>query len=333
MEKDKNILNRENKIKYYFLIALETALLVLFFNFFSYNVYGVVGENVTVITYLEVGNVFPEIYNVSIENNNASINLIANDTHTILCNAIVVDYNGDQDIKYATAEIFDTTSSYGASEDNNNHYNNLSCNISNSFGSWNGVADDEYTALVNCTFNLWYYANPNVWNCTVFINDTLDFNAIGSDNVTVNQLLSIGLPDSINYGKVNASYMSDEKNASVINYGNVKLNLSLYGYGSNESDGLAMNCTTGSTKNISIEYEMYNLSYFNISSMNLVQATTNYLNLSGTRTVRQFNLGPRNNDTLNEAWNNTYWRIYVPRGVAGNCTGRIVFGATVQDGV
>jgi len=37
-------------------------------------------------------------------------------------------------------------------------------------------------------------------------------------------------------------------------------------------------------------------------------------------------------NVVNDAINSTYWRIYVPLGVAGTCQGNIVFGATVAPG-
>ena len=58
----------------------------------------------------------------------------------------------------ATAEFFHNSSSYGATDDNNNHTTNISCDINRSFVSWNGFVDDDYLALANCTFNVWYYA-------------------------------------------------------------------------------------------------------------------------------------------------------------------------------
>jgi|GEM_PF-4618151 hypothetical protein len=51
-------------------------------------------------------------------------------------------------------------------------------------------------------------------------------------------------------------------------------------------------------------------------------------NLTSTPLVKQFNLTSRIDDITDDTIKPTYWRIYVPRGVAGTCTGNIVFGAT-----
>ena len=59
----------------------------------------VVGEdNVTVITLLEVGAVYPEIANITINGGNY-IDLLPNSTVQVNVSIIVRDYNGEGDIK------------------------------------------------------------------------------------------------------------------------------------------------------------------------------------------------------------------------------------------
>jgi len=300
----------------------------------DFTVMGGVGENVTVITNLTVGNVYPEILNVSI-NNEATITLIANNTKTVYCEALVRDYNNDSDFQVSTGAFFDTVySSLGASNDNNVHYSNSSCFINTSFGSWNGVSDDDYLALVNCTFAVQYYANASTWNCSVTINDSVGWDDRDNDTTTVNQLLAIGLPETINYGTVNATYVSDENITNVTNFGNVDLNLSLSGYSVTEGDGWAMNCTLGSVGAISLMYEKYNLTESHPVDLTLSQFEGNYTNLTSSATVKTFGLYQRKNDTDQgvDDVNQTYWRIYVPLGVAGTCNGTILFGATTAAG-
>lgn len=99
-----------------------------------------------------------------------------------------------------------------------------------------------------------------------------------------------------------------------------------------EGDGLSMNCTLGSVGNISINYERYNLTSSIAGDLSLGDFEANYSNLTSTSVVREFNLNYRQNDAVNEAINSTYWRIYVPTGVAGSCSGNIIFGATQSAG-
>ena len=310
-------------------ILLIGVISLFIFSLYSSAVNGGVSQsgNATVITQLIVGEVGPEVLNVSVDD---PITLVANGTKAVYCIALIRDWNNDSDINTVTADFFNT-STINSALDNNNHYYNRSCQI-NRTASYLGVTDTNYTAVANCSFNVVYYANPGPWNCSVWVNDSLNWNASNSKNATVNELLGIELPDTINYGTVNSTYISTERIANVSNAGNVKLNLSLSGYGKSVGDGLAMNCSLGSIGNISVMYEKFNLTATNIVSTLTQFENGNYTNLTTTVAVKRFDLNYRQNDTVNEAINSTYWRIYVPVGVAGSCTGNIVFGATKATG-
>jgi hypothetical protein len=297
----------------------------LIISYFSLSVYGGSGQNVTVITTLNVGNVPPEILNISI-NDYQSINLIPNSTRQVQCIAYMIDYNNDSDFQSVNARFFNST--YGTDDDNNDHYTNSSCDINRTFGTWKGYSDNNYTAIANCTFNVWYYANPNGWNCTVWVNDTTGLNSSLSNTININELLAVSLPDSIDYGTVNVTYVSLERHANVSNAGNVFINLSLDGYAVNRYDNLSMNCSLGQIKNISIMYEKFNLTQANTGIVSLTQFELFYKNLTSKPSIQEFNLRSRIQDSYDDAVNASYWRIYVPIGVGGTCAGNIVFGAT-----
>lgn len=330
----RKIESKKNKLKYLVFSLVCFLFLEFIFggfliSFFSPFVSGGLGENVTVITYLEVGEVYPEILNISL-NNDTDITLTANSTKKVECVALVRDYNNDTDITYAASELFDNDISYfGDSDDNNYHYTNSSCDIIYDFGSWNGIDDDNYTALVNCSYFLEYYTNPAPWNCTLEINDSTNRSDSGSaPGQDVLELIAIGLPDSINYGLVNSTYVSNEQISNVTNFGNVALNLSLSGYAVSEGDGYAMNCTLGDEDVFLIEYEKYNLTTSTAGDLSLSEFESTYINLTSSPVVNEFDLEQRQDDLVNDAINETYWRIYVPRGIAGTCSGNIIFGAT-----
>ena len=328
-------MKNENRLKYRIstvlvgLIVLEFLLLGFFLiPFFGDFVSGGVGENVTVASYLEVGEVYPEVLNISL-NDEADIILTANSTKHVECIAVVRDYNNDTDITYAGAELYDMSISFiGDSDDNNYHYSNFSCGIDYDFVSWNGISDDNYTALVNCTFNLEYYSNPDTWNCALEVNDSTNRKDSGSDSQNVLELIALGLPDSINYGIVNSTEVSNEQITNVTNVGNIPVNLSLSGYAVTEEDGYAMNCSLGQNNLFNIFYEKYNLTSSTAGDLSLTEFENNYINLTSTPVLNQFDLSQRQDDIVDDAINATYWRIYVPRGVAGTCSGNIVFGAT-----
>ncbi|OGJ21315.1 hypothetical protein A3K73_05680 [Candidatus Pacearchaeota archaeon RBG_13_36_9] len=315
-------------------IIIEVVLLFLLFSFFSSPVSGGIGNpNTTVQTTLNIGEVFPEILNVSINEGAETITLIPNQSVNVSCVGLIRDYNGELNLSTVSARFFLNSVGYDGAEDNNSMYRNSSCTFNETTNNWAGVPDDPYHALANCTFEIWYFATPGVWNCTMWVNDSTNFNDSNSDDINVSELLALAVPDTINYGLVNATDVSNENVTNVTNVGNVMFNLSLKGYAYNETTtaNLAMNCTLGNIKNISIEHEKYNMTSSNDSVLNLGQTAGIYKNLTSSTIVEMFNLGYRTNDTIQDAINATYWRIYVPLGVAGSCQGNIIFGA-VQSG-
>lgn len=315
-------------MKYIGLIVAEIVLLSIIALYLPNSVYAGVGEdNVTLLTLMDIGNSFPQVDNITINNNNP-IDLVPNATTDVVIEIFITDYNGEDDISNVTGEFFDSVlSNYGSNDDLNTHYTNSSCIVDKSYG-------DGLQASANCTISLQYFANNQTWNFTVAVNDSLNSIGYGSELQTVNTLLAFELPGTINYGLVNATSVSEEIRANVTNFGNVEVNLSLSGYGSEIGDGNAMNCSLGAVKNISIYYEKFNLTDSNTSIVSLSELEDLYENLTTTVEVKDFGLLHRQNDTAPyiDDTNTTYWRIYVPEGVAGNCSGNIVFGATQATG-
>jgi hypothetical protein len=262
--------------------------------------------------------------NISFINATSPIDLVANSTKQILCQAIARDPEGGP-LSNASAQFFSSGSFYGDSDHNNYHYTNSSCSINSSFGGGN--------SQINCSFQPWYYANSGPWNCTILVHDNLTMAANASNSTIINPLLSVGINSGADYGLVNMFNISNEVVINVTNFGNVNINLSLYGYARFVGDGNAMNCTLGNTTNISVSNEKYNITSPTAGNINLTQFNLYYTNLSSNYTVRNFPILQRTNDVSNNAINTTYWRIYVPPGVSGNCTGNIVFGASTSPGV
>lgn len=316
------------------LIFLEVAILLTLFSFLPNLVIAGIGSpSTTVVTNLTIGNVWPEVLEVFVNDADPSLALSPATTTTVYCIGVIRDYNGENDFVNANATFFDTTvSTYNAADDNNYHYTNSSCNITKSFGSYQGYTDDEFHALANCSFEVEYYANAQSWECRVDVNDTMNWEDNRSDTITISPLLALGLPDVIDYGTVDATYVSDENVTNVTNYGNVQINLTLEGYGIVPGDGIAMNCTKGNVGNISIEYEKYNLSATTAGAVSLSEFEASYINLTSAPVSKRFELAARTNDATNDAIKKSYWRIYVPMGVAGTCQGNIIFGATQANG-
>jgi hypothetical protein len=252
------------------------------------------------------------------------IDLLPATTKTITCEGILSDADGENDIRNATAVFYDANlSTYTGSDDNNEHYTNNSCYLDTNYGN-------ENQSYANCSFSVWYYANTNTWNCTLKATDNLSSQYTKTNRTFINSLLAIDLDSPLNFGTINVTNVSDEKVANVTNYGNVRINLSLSGYARTAGDNLSMNCTSGTIKNISIGYEKYNLTDPTPGVLNLQMFESYYTNLTSSPTRKEFNLNYRQSDIANDASKLSYWRIYIPDGgIAGSCSGKIIFGASV----
>ena len=272
----------------------------------------------------------PNISSVTIDDSLSSppdeIDLIPADIRNVTCSTIITEYDGENSLVNATGRFFDNINShYSNLDDNNQHYTNDTCLLNYSYGN-------SYEVQVICSFGVWYYANAGEWNCTINATDNSSINSKRSDLTSINTLLALGLDSLVEFSGADNQNVSDESILNVTNYGNVKINLSLSGYAFEENDGYAMNCSSGTIKNISINYQKFNLTSQNPGVINLSEFENKYVNLTSSPQVKKFNLDYRKNDALNDATNSTYWRIYVPIGVGGSCSGNIVFGAVQAPG-
>jgi len=265
-------------------------------------------------------NSFPNVTSVlvddSIKTPENEIDLIAASTRKVVCEAVVEEYD-NQSLNNATARFFADSSFYGDSDDNNTHYTNNSCFMNSSYGN-------QGQTKINCSFQVQYYANSENWTCVIEAEDNLSVEGNGSDKTFINSLLSIGAVSEVGFGNISKGTVTDETVLNITNYGNVEVDLSLYGYGGQEDDNLSMTCKTG---NISIDYTKYNLTASNPGERNLSEIENFYLNLSSNPVSRDFNLGYRTDDFINNAIKPTYWRVYAPESIEGNCSGNIVLGA------
>jgi hypothetical protein len=245
----------------------------------------------------------------------------------ISCQGILTGSNMDSAINNVTSEFFsNTTSFYGDSNHNNRHYANTSCSLNIGYGDANQV-------YFNCSYNIQYYAASGGWNCIAKATKNTVTTKNMSVSTSINPLLALQLPDSITYGIIGTNNVSAEKTVDITNFGNIPINLSLQGYAKSIGDNLSMNCSGGAVGNISVYYEKYNLTTSNPSITTLSDFEKNYNNLTSTSVIRKLGLNARQSDIINDATQTTYWRMYVPVGVTGDCSGKIIFGATSSAGI
>ncbi len=287
------------------------------------------GVNEISVTSVEIGR-SPPILNTTINGDADSVDLIAEYNTSINCTVVVTDNNGENDVILVNAtfyEINGTTGSNGYSEgspnDNNYHYYIDNCTLDTSYGN-------EYEVEALCQFNITYYANNATWICEASAEDSGQFTGKANDSIVVNELVALHVPTSINYGQVDALAVSWENATNVTNMGNVDIDLNLDGYADYDGDGRAMTCTSGSIGNISIEHEKYNITNSTVGlTLSLAEVDITYTNLSDTAVFNDINISQRQEDSMNgtDDYQTTYWRIYVPDGVAGTCQGNITFAA------
>ena len=127
----------------------------------------------------------------------------------------------------------------------------------------------------------------------------------------------MNVTDGIDYGNVAVEEYSGNVTANVTNFGNMRINVTVQGYGARLNDGLAMNCSLGG--NITVGNERFSLEDVDwASKIALTSASQQLPNLTM----------PKQNDS-NQVINSTYWQIYIDslNNPGGNCTGYVIFTA------
>lgn len=267
----------------------------------------------------------PAVFNLSVDDGLSvpagEIDLVPLASREVYCSGIIYEYEGESGFSNISVAFYDNSvSSFYDLDDNNYHYTNNSCYLDSGYG---GVEE----LFFNCTFQVKYYANSGNWNCTVWAQDNVSAMRLVSNSTTVNFLLALSLDSPLDFGELDTGAVSAERIVNVTNAGNSRVNLSLFGYGAYEGDGFAYNCSGG--RNISVENMKYNLTSSNPGSLTTNQFAQLYRNLTSNVVINKFDLAYRTDDLqagLDEV-NATYWRVYVPSTITGNCSGNLVFGA------
>ena len=233
------------------------------------------------------------------------VNLVAGGLEEMQCNA---SFAGS--VTTVNGTLYDTNVSFPeASPNNSSHYFNDSCAV------------DLSQSKVICGFSLLYYANNGTWRCNINASNGITTDSIET-STKINSLIAINItPPVIDYGGVQPLNLSELINVNVSNAGNVRFDLSLYGYSVYPNDNTSLNCTPTA---IPLAAERLNLN----GSLNYDEMTFIGNNPDNT-TFTSLDLQQRN-DTV--TWiNETYWRLQVPTGLAvQQCNGTIVFTAILD---
>ena len=268
-------------------------------------------RNYSVRTTVNVTNAYPEILNVSC--GGVAITLNAGTTKTINCTVQIRDYNGGGDINYVNATFYYFLNASSDPLNNNTNYANASCT--------NITANGYYTNW-SCSFDAWYYALNGTWKANVTANDTYSAKDNDYGNFSIAALLALNATPIIDFGDMAVTDTSATSvQANVTNFGNVPINVSVYGFGGDTEltgAGTAMLCQI---RNISLPNERYSLDsgavYADMTPITgalvpIPALTVQKQTLPGTYII-----------------NSTYWTLHVnlTTNPFGECNGTVVFAA------
>jgi len=272
-------------------------------------------ENYSVRTTVNITDAYPEILNVSC-NNGTSITLNPGTDITVLCYVEIQDFNGGGSIESVNGTFYYYLNRSSDPDDNNEHYVNTSCTQNDTSGPYN--------ATWVCAFDVFYYANNGTWIANITVNDSSGLNMTDSDtdNSTIDPLYALNVTPLIDFGNmaVGDTYIAAPPSANVTNFGNMNINISVYGFGGdNETggSGFAMICEQ---RNITLPNERYDL-----SSATAYPAMTR---ISGVANMTGLTIPQQTNDSQQQI-NATYWRLHVnvSTNPFGECNGTVVFAA------
>ncbi len=288
-------------------------------------------DNTSVQSRVNVTNAAPAVLQVVLYEQGSgpgvAITLSEGTTTEVVCNATYQDNNGYQDINItnsnATAWI-NPIVGFTAADDNNNHYTNRTCTITQINTS---------AGMLSCSFQFEYYAlNDSRWLCNATVQDLDGLSAYNrSEDATVAALYAINLTtfnesmmlDFGNMAPGDITADAAEQYVNVTNSGNINISLSIGGYGVNASDGLAMNCTVG---NISADNLRYNYSDNQAFATSMFNLTVNAL--PGSIPALRIPVRVDDGDTeFKNSTNTTFWKLSVPAGTKGFCNGTVIFSA------
>lgn len=293
------------------------------------SVFGANITNVSVKSKVYIWNTEPTLYNVEISP--SPIDLTPGNITIVNCTAYFWDYNGWDDVANGTvnATLYDISNGYVWSDDddNNNHYSNTSCTLCSEIPNSDGM-----NGTCTCFFPVWYYANNGTWQCNITIKDSggnaseraYNLSAVsGIANATMNTVLGINVPSIIDFGNLSVTELSADIQANITNWGNVRINVSLRGFGGtdeslNGAGNYSMLCEYG---NISIDYMRHSMG-FGIDYDGMTNLTYTWSK------IENLTINTRVDDTsYTDSSNATYWKIYVPLSVGGQCNGTLIFSA------
>ena len=295
------------------------VIAMLFFVSLSVSVFA--NNNETIETVMNITGNIPTstiFFAVAGESAGTPINLQPNATTTLSCWGTADDLDGLDDLADLSSVIYADGIARFAPDNETNHYTNNTCDLSEFTvnGNW------------NCTYQVQYYADPSEWTCAINITnqDPQYYNDTINETNTIEELVALEVHNkTVDFGlrAVDVEYDADTE-VVVYNTGNVVLDLRLDADNMSEDpfnidSPQAFNCTTS--------FVPINFLRFSLIENTLWSAATPMEEI-GLTAAESFGLAPQVGGNIvadAPTFNSTYWSIFVPSGIAGTCTGRIMY--------
>ena len=226
-------------------------------------------------------------------------------TVVVTCSATVTDVNGWEDVSSSSGVFHLYSVGGGCTPDNADCYVNNSCELSGGSST---------TVTSTCSFTVYWYAQASSdegnWTCAITAVDSGANSGTNSSNTTVSDLVALNITTPIAFGNMIVGQTSAaDVTDTVSNTGNVRFDINV--------NGTDMTCDSGS---IAVGYIHYNISSgIDYASMTPLTADPGD---TAVEFSTNFNLveGAASSD-------DTYWKIQIPTGVLGSCTGTVQFEA------
>ncbi len=258
-----------------------------------------------ITTTVNITNALPVIIDFNVEQD---ITLNVGSTRTVTCNATIRNWGGYQGVENVNGTFYYESAESGDPDSGNTHYTNSSCvEVSN---------DGEFIANYTCSFDVLYYANNGTWYCNVSVNESSGFSDSAVNDTTINALFALNVTDVIDYGDLAVFDTSDNVTATITNFGNTDINVSVFGYGATEGDGLGLICQYGD--DIAVEHQRFSTVSVPWDDKTPLASTAQDMNIT---------LLQATDATAPVTWE-TFWQLYVPPNPMGVCTGTLRFTAT-----
>ncbi|MHA1287150.1 MAG: PKD domain-containing protein [Candidatus Thorarchaeota archaeon] len=284
----------------------------------GFTTYNAAGSEAYVPTNVTINNAPPYVKDMLLADvaGGLTIDLQPDTSRLVWCNGTIVDDNGYQHISKANATLFKASVAPDAADDNNTHYTNGSCDLS----SGTGTSKEVY-----CSFQVWYYADADSWNCTINAYDMNDSTGFNNTNISINSFLSLDVWNTtIPFGTLGPGDNASTQITEVKNTCNQNINVSLREANWSNAGNGALNCSDATAVSGWIDTSQY-VTY---NATHTLSSPDNSTTLTGVPVTLQINLpqqtteGPSGNVTAP-----VYWGLFVPPGVSGECFGIVEYTA------